>query len=436
MPLPLRELYQLVLFAVTFLNVIYFLAALVFIAVFAANIIVTIFLGFHVKATHFFPLSCVLINVMVQGPALCSRATDTLMAIYKGKVIPLFVRLGSYWGTMAEVILFVVLAGVQFVVFCVLASRYSPLYALQVSFATGWLCAVCLIALTHAFFFTGVFVATNTKAKDNSWSRIPFLIALHIEGDMGKEEEQTDNTRTSSFLICGIPVTVSMLFGIGFLLSNIMALFPTTVVMAFVAAFCVNYFSDSASNSLSGSLMRITLWMMTIVWLYVTFTFGFRPFSGIWATTVSVAMIVNGIFVLLAFVCMQRPRSTWLLRCAFIILLVYIVVCWILQFPFLTFRLGIFCVVLMVHNILSIVLARRPLVNINAVFCVAAAVLLLVISCILLGWYGTTLQYTYPQSIAASINTKSLSLSSSTSSAAGVTPWNPSQSPLVLSSFM
>lgn len=85
----------------TFLNVIYFLAALVFIAVFAANIIVTIFLGFHVKATHFFPLSCVLINVMVQGPALCSRATDTLMAIYEGKVIPLFVRLGSYWGTMA-----------------------------------------------------------------------------------------------------------------------------------------------------------------------------------------------------------------------------------------------------------------------------------------------------------------------------------------------
>lgn len=319
-----------------------------------------------------------------------------------------------------------VLVAVQFIIFCVLASTTSPLHALQVSFATGWLCAVFLIAITHVFFFTGVFVAKNTKAEDNSWSRIPFLIALHIEGDISKDEEQTNNIRTTSFLICGIPVTVSMLLGIGFLLSNIMALFPSTVVAAFVAAFCVNYFSDSAANSLSGSLMRITLWMMTIVWLYVTFTFGFRPFSGIWATTVSVAMIVNGIFVLLAFVCMQRPKNTWLLRCAFIIILLYIVVCWILQFPFLTFRLGIFCVVLMVHNILSIVLARKPLVNMNAVFCVAAAVLLLVISCILLGWYGTTLQYTYPQSIPTSpVGIKSSSSSSSSFAAHNkITPWS------------
>jgi len=400
-PYPLRSLYRLLLMGVTTLNVFYYVAAVIFFSVFSANLIVTVFFGFFVKASFFFPLSAVLLMLIIQGASICTRACDFVSALYSGDVIPLFERLGSTWGTIAEVVLFFVTASIQFVIFCVYARRENPVRGLQVSFATGWLSAVFIVSFTHVFFFTGLFASSKTRDKDNRLAALPFFLALNFGGSAGSSTTSDSRfiLRTSSYLICGIPLAVSMILGIGFLISRIIALYICTMAAALSAAFITNYYSDSLSNALSSSLVRFTLWMMTVAWVYVTFAFGFQNYNAQYAPIVIVGAVLNGAFVVLALVCLRRRGSSWLLRISFVVVLLYIAACTICVFPLVDWRLGIFCCALLVHNVINIVLAPRNLTNIHATFCVVAAVLLLGISCTLLGWYGTSLLTSEPQSL-------------------------------------
>lgn len=400
-PYPLRSLYRLLLMGVTTLNVIYYIGAIIFCAVFSADVIVTVFFGCFVKPSFFFPLSAVLLMVAIQAAAICSRACDFVSAIYNGNVVPPFERLGSTLGTIAEVTLFFVTASIQFIIFCLYARRESPLKGLQVSFATGWLSAVFIVAFTHAFFFTGLFTSNTNRGTENRLAALPFFLALNFGGSAGKDKTSDVRfiLRMSSFLICGIPLAVSMILGIGFLISRIVSLYPCTMAAALSAAFLINYYTDSLSNTMSSSLVRFTLWMMTVVWLYVTFAFGFQNFSSSYASSVIVAAVLNGAFVLLALLCLRRMDNSWLLRISFVVVLLYILACAITLFPLVDWRLGIFCFALLAHNVLNIVFSPRDLTNIHATFFVVAAVLLLGISCVLLGWYGTSLLTTEPQSL-------------------------------------
>ncbi|KAL7697422.1 CRAL/TRIO domain containing protein [Lotmaria passim] len=407
-PYPLQALYRILLMGVTVLNAIYFIAALVFLAVFCADVIVTIFFGFFVKPSYVFPLSAVLLMVAIQGVCLCSRAVDIISAIYEGKVIPVFERVGSYWGTVAEMLLFCVLVIIQFIIFIVYARRDSPLRGLEVSFCTGWICALLVISATHVFFFTGIFTSANSRDRDNLLRSLPFFIALNLGSSGGDASNEVDTRfllRTSSYMICGVPLTISMLLGIGFLISRIVSLYVSTFAAAITAAFVVHYYSDNLSNTLNGALMRLTLWMLTIVWLYVTFVFGFRNYDRRYASSVIVASILNGIFVILALNCLHRPGHSWPLRLSFVIVLLYIFSCWICVFPLVSWRMGLFCLAIMVHNIVNVVFAPRALSGIHGSFLLSAAVLLLGISCVLLGWYGTTLLNTESQSLSSSPST-------------------------------
>ncbi|KAG5471907.1 hypothetical protein CUR178_02572 [Leishmania enriettii] len=62
--------------------------------------------------------------------------------------------------------------------------------------------------------------------------------------------------------------------------------------------------------------------------------------------------------------------------------------------------MGLFCLAIIIHNVLSIIFAPRNLTSINASFFLVVAVMLLGVSCVLLGWYGTTLVTTTPQSLS------------------------------------
>ncbi|KAG5471262.1 hypothetical protein LSCM1_01335 [Leishmania martiniquensis] len=412
-PYPLRALYRIFLATITVMNMIYFAAALVFSAVFCADIVITLFLGFFVKPSYVFPLSAVLLMVAVQGASLCTRASDCILAVYNRNVIPLFENLGSYWGTVAEVGLFFVVVVIQFIVFCVYAVSSNPLRGLEVSFATGWISALLVIAFTHVFFFTGIFASTTTRDTDNRLAALPFFLALNF-GDASKEQlrelDARFTLRTSSYVICGIPLVISMLLGISFLISHIIGLYAATFAATLVAAFMVHYYSDALSNSLSGSLLRFTLWMLTLVWCYVTFALGLQNNSHRYGVSAMVALILNGSFVLLAMSCLRRPGRSRLLRMSYLVVMTYIVGCWIAVFPLLDWSIGLFCLAIMIHNALNIVFAPRNLTSINASFFLAVAVMLLGVSCVLLGWYGTTLMTTAPQSLSPGPpNTPSLS---------------------------
>lgn len=395
-PYPLRSLYRVVLTGVTVFNAIYTIAAVVFFATFTANLIVTIFYGFAVKASYFFPLNCLLVMVTVQGTSLCARAVDMLQAMYEGEVMPPFERLGSGLGTLVEVIYFFVVVAIQLVIFCIYAAKDNPLRGLQVSFTTGWFSVMLVVAFTHVFFFTGFVV--SRRSTTNSLAALPFFLALNF-GAQGEAADETYIVRTSSFVICGFPITVSMLLGIGFLISRIQSLFVCTVVASLVAAFVVNYYAEDLSSTLSGTFIRVTLWMLSMTWLYATFTFGFRNFAASWAVSVCVATVLHGVFVILAFFCLNRGGRSWLLRLSFIALILYLVGCWIASFPLVSWQVGVFCLAIMAHNVLNVVFAPRDLTNISSVFFVSAATLLLMMATVLLGCYGSTLQHRTPQSL-------------------------------------
>ncbi|KPA73966.1 hypothetical protein ABB37_09545 [Leptomonas pyrrhocoris] len=401
-PYPLQALYQIVLMGITVFNVVYFIAALIFLAVFCADVIVTIFFGFFVKPSYVFPLSAVLLMVAIQGACLCSRAVDIISAIYQGRVIPVFECVGSYWGTVAEVCLFFVTVAIQFIIFIVYARRDNPLRGLEVSFCTGWICALLIICVTHVFFFTGIFASASSRDTENRMGALPFFLTFNFGGGTVDKSIEVDTRfllRTSSYVICGIPLVVSMLFGIGFLISRIVSLYVSTFAAAITAAFVVHYYSDNLSNTLTGALMRLTLWMLTIVWCYVTFSFGFRDYDREYGASVIVSSILNGIFVILAVNSLHLPGHSRLLRISFVIVLLYIFACWICVFPLVSWRMGLFCLAIMVHNVVNIIFAPRALTGIHGSFFLSAAVLLLGISCVLLGWYGTTLLNTTPQSL-------------------------------------
>lgn len=398
-PYPLRDLFRLVLTGVTLLNTVYFIGALVFFAVLSADVLLTTFFGFFFKPGNFFPLSCVLIMIMIQASSLCTRAIDIIVAIQRGVVIPPFQRLGSTVGAMAEVLLFFVVVFIQLIIFIVYAFRHSPLRGLQVSFATGWMSAMFIVAFTHAFFFTGIFTARErTKVESVGLATLPSLLALNFGYTRSAGSAQKNPLRISSLVICGIPLCLSLLLGTGFLLSRLVSMYVCTLVAALTAAFVVNYYSEAVTNSLSGSYVRLTLWMMTMTWLFATFVFGFQNLSANWAVVVVTATVSNGFFVVSAILCLNLRRNSWLLRVCFIVLLLYFVGCWIACFPVVGWHIGLFCLTLMTHNALNVIFAPRELNSIGSVFCVASAVLLLSLSVVMLGWNGTMLQYQEPQS--------------------------------------
>ncbi|KAG5497507.1 hypothetical protein JKF63_03771 [Porcisia hertigi] len=407
-PYPLRALYRTLLVAITVLNTVYFLAALVFCVVFCADIIITMFFASFVKPGYVFPLSAVLLMVAIQGASLCTRAADCILAVYHRNVIPPFERLGSYWGAMAEVSLFFVMFITQFVIFCVYAVNENPLRGLQVSFATGWMSTLFVIVFMHVFFFTGLLASPAARDADNRLAALPFFLAFNF-GNSSKEQHREPDARfmlrTSSYVICGIPLVVSMLFGIAFIISRMVSLYAANFASAVIAAYVVHYYSDALSNTLSGSLLRFTLWMMVLAWCYVTFVLGFLHYKSSYGSSVIVVSTLNGVFVLLALACLRRSGQSWLLRVAYMIVIAYIFGCWISLFPLVGWRIGLFCFAMMFHNALNITFAPGTLTGIHASFFLAAAVVLLGVSCTLLGWYGTTPTTTKPQSLASVLPT-------------------------------
>lgn len=114
---------------------------------------------------------------------------------------------------------------------------------------------------------------------------------------------------------------------------------------------------------------------------------------------IAVTAFLSVMSVSLVVICLQRKGNSRLLRASIMGLVVYFVGCLVSIFPLIHWHLGIFSLVLMIHNLLSIVFAPRDLTSMHGVFFVQAAALLLIIATVLLGWLGTTASYDGPQSL-------------------------------------
>ncbi|KAF8293822.1 hypothetical protein TcYC6_0107480 [Trypanosoma cruzi] len=398
-PMQLRFLYRFGFVALGVLNGVYFFAALVFLAVLSANVIATLFFGFFVRWNYIFPLGATLAMAVIQGFALCSRAVEMLVAMARGKVIRPFETIGTQLGSVAQMCLFVVLVAVQFIVFCVYATLYSPLRGLQVSFAVGWLSAVFIVAICHLVFFFDWLNARQRLRRGRHIIPLSLFVLLNLH-EAAERDLDVYAITTSSYVICGIPVFLSMFLGIGFLISRIVGFAAAVCAAAVLASFTATYYLDSLSNALSGKLLRTAVWIASLVWVFDCYAFGFLNDGRKWYVPVVIASIISIWFLFVSFICLKKDEFHVLSRLTVVSLVILFCATWISSFPIVGWRIGLFCVCLMIHNALGMLVSRAELTNIGGVFVVSAAALLIIMSCTLLGWYGTSPHCALPRSLS------------------------------------
>ncbi|EKF38056.1 hypothetical protein MOQ_001737, partial [Trypanosoma cruzi marinkellei] len=397
-PVQLRFLYRFGFIALGVLNGVYFFAALVFLAVLSANVIATLFFGFFVRWNYIFPLGATLVMAFIQGFALCSRAVEMLVAMARGKVIRPFETIGTKLGSVAQMCFFVVLAAVQFIVFCIYATLYAPWHGLQVSFAVGWLSAVFVVTICHLVFFYDWLNARQRLRKGRNIIPLSLFVLLNLH-EAAERDLDVYGITTSSYVICGIPVLLSMFLGIGFLVSRIIGFAAAVCTAAMLASFTATYYLDSMSNALSGKLLRTAVWIASLVWVFDCYAFGFLNDGHNWYVSVMIASIISIWFLFISFICLKKDEFHILPRLTVMSLLILFCATWISSFPIVGWMIGVFCLCLMFHNALGLLVSRAEMTNIGGVFVVSTATLLIIMSCTLLGWYGTNPHWTLPRSL-------------------------------------
>lgn len=371
----------------TLFTSIYFLLAIIFWAVFSGNMIVALFLGFFVEPSFVFPLSFGIVAVFSQGTSITKRGIEIVMAIWSQRVIPPLGLFGAKGGVISEAVLSLVLAITQLAVF-IYYCKYGAALGLQHSIAVAWVVAVCVVLLSHVFFFTGFF---NHKTKSSEHSDALRLPLFFIQ--RGKHQEKQMAIPNVIMVICGLMLMASLLLGVGFLISRIVILYVCTVVVTIASAWLINVCCDELLRSASSIFMSMVTDMFCLSWIYITFLFGFEPFSTRWAIFPIVYAVISAGFFLCGVVGLKITRNTTFLRAMYVFLLLYFFSCWVSTFPLVNWGLGVMIFVFIFHSLLNLFLAPSAFSDSHSSFLVCLAGLLLLTACVLIGWNGMSPTY-------------------------------------------
>lgn len=396
----------------TFLSSIYFFLAVLFWAALAGNFIVALFLGFFVDPKNVFPLSFGITVIFSQGTAICKRGLDIVTAIWSERVIPPLGRLGPKYGVIVEAFLIVLITLTQIVSFIYYCS-FGAAVGLQYAIGTAWIVAVCVILICHAFFFTGFLNHVNKNPGSNSVLRLPFFV-------FKKREKMTKKVVVPNVIlnVCGLMLMCSLLLGTSFLISGIVSLFVCTAVFTIASAWLINVCCDEVLGSVGSIVTSMVTEMMCLSWLYVTFLYGFEGHTSGWYYAPIINVVISGAFFFAGVVALLFRQNNLLLRLILMCLFVYFIICWVLFFPFIGWKLGVVILVFMFHSILNLLLAPSFFSDSVSSFLVGLATLLLLVACALLGLYGMSPSYlsgSYPPGIFHSLSTPPSAASTSAS---------------------
>lgn len=397
---------------------LYFVLGMIFWALFASSVIITMYFSFFIRPTFFFPVCWCIIMVFVQGCGLCARSLEIIYALWRGKVMPPFERLGGSFGAVAEIILLILVALAQIIVFFYYYLIVGVTTALAYTFSAGWLGATCLILLNHGLFFVGLF-HRQTRANNNTKLLKLSVFLTAYQGHL----MDSKIIRSSSVLLCLFFLAISLLLGVGFLISRLVHLFLVSAMTTVVASYAINFFCDGFESSLSGMLMTISIWIYCFTWLYTIFICGFNNASDYWIISVVISSVISGALTLSSFVALKQKKNNKLLRGLYLFVLAYFISCWISSFFLLNWKSGIICFGLMVHNGLNFVFGPSQFSGSRSSLVVSMVFLLLLVTCVSMGWHGTVIpangkDYSWSTSLEKSAST--------THSLARDSVWSPS----------
>ena len=390
-----RSLFRFSLFFANIVSAILFCASTAFFVVIATSVSVTLFFGIFEGIGWIFPVGCTLCLAVIEGSMVVTRAIELTVSSLHGTLLPPLQPFKTY-GPIVQALLLVVIVGIQFVIFCVYATVEDPLNGLRTSFATGWLTCSIVVAIYHIVSFplghgTGKLHDAFGYTSKNQFSELSLFLFFDITEEEDREHALADEY-VSADLIGFVPSVFSILFGTGFMLSRLLLFAAATPPLCVVAAFLTSYVVYQRTERHSTRIMQLIAWMGSLSWMFITYQIGFNGWSPSDGGIVILVALLFGLLASMAYTTTRISATNWLFRTTLLLVAVLFVVCFILTFVLVDWRLGVFFLVMSIHCAASL---RRP----NAISPTGSAILLagivtVIAACVLVGWSSTPLQYT------------------------------------------
>ncbi|KAG8343705.1 hypothetical protein TRVL_05465 [Trypanosoma vivax] len=397
-PKPLCAFHRVFLIGITFSVAVSFLLALIFVLSLTSTVASLLFMGLFVEWSYVFPLGGTLLLASLHSTSLCSFSLDVLSALAKRNVIPPLDLLGRHRGSIAQIIIFAIIVCIQIVVFTFFLVLESFAVALQASTATGALITAFLLCVSHILFYFDWLGGLRRPGREQHSSLVTLYLLLNTQ----EKEEGAGTVHSmgiSFFIVCTVPILLSLLCGVGFLISGSLVFAVATGATSTGAVFALYYCSDRHPCITSCDVLRYSLLLACMAWLFGSYAFGFWEYSIQWGVPVFTLTAVTALSVCLSIVCMVKKEANVLLRLFFVLFCAVIAGSCISNFILVNKGMGFFSFALLVHLALGTVFVRYNSRNIGGVCLFLTTFSFVTTSCIMLGWYGTNLGYTVPRSI-------------------------------------
>eukprot|EP00388_Colpodella_angusta_P014708 GDKJ01036717.1.p1 GENE.GDKJ01036717.1~~GDKJ01036717.1.p1 ORF type:complete len:221 (+),score=-28.43 GDKJ01036717.1:60-722(+) len=145
-----------------------------------------------------------------------------------------------------------------------------------------------VIVLFHLLYPLG-FRESPARHKDSTGS-----LSLYLFFDL-TEQDHPPRARRSIIAISLVPIALSLLFGIGFMASQMLFFLVATPIATVLTAVCVNFFARQREKDFGALIIRANAWFLSLMWIWVSIIGGIVSFDSWWTVSVAVTCSVVGL---------------------------------------------------------------------------------------------------------------------------------------------
>lgn len=394
-PAPARSLVKSALWVLAIIMTVYFVAATIYIGLIVAGSMGVLFFGVLTNPLYIAPLGVLTFLFAYQLALIASRGVCIIESTFRGHLICPVNRMGTK-GFIVQYAFFLCVVVIQFIIFVYYAATVDPLWGIRISFATGWLSAGFIIAAFHLAYPFGVIEDENKKEGNRG------NISLFLLFDITEQDDRAKN-RKSAIIISLVPVSLSVLFGVGFLATKLLFFLAATPVATAFAAATISYFAGERERSVTVPITRAACWFTCEAWLFAVLAGGTVNITSDW----NISIYCNaGLAVLFCIIVgfaanvHSTKGSLWYLRVAYALLGAILVAGIVIAFT-LHWGLGLLALVLTLHA--TPCWWRGNATNLGGYLIVLATMICTCLAVILLSVVATPTTYHFPRSLGPAV---------------------------------
>ena len=387
----------LVLILCVFIS-LHMLCATLWMLTISCAVLVQLLWGLFVKSYYIFPVGLTILLLAHQCCMYVSRGFEVVHCAFRGRVFHMLRPLGTT-ALVAQLAFYVAIVVMQVVLFVVYGVVKDALSGFQTSFGSAWLVCGFLIALFH---ITKPFIPVpeEEKARHHQPSGgLSLYLFLAISEEQEKEEENVQHM-TTQVLLASTPVVVSIIFGLGFILTVQLWYLIAASIMTICAAVAVNHYSTTNYEHHATNLVCVVTWIFAVLWQYIVVSMGLYGWDETWGPAVVVALVISFAFLAVTVAAARLRADTSLhllvLRVGYgfaaAFLITGIILCFVVHWG-----LGLFALGMAVHSCCCFIWQPCCMSKLG-ILVTSVAVLFIFLAIVLLGWSVYDGEYTIPES--------------------------------------